>query len=178
MFGGYLKATSWNTSGFSLLWLNLAVCFGKLMYWFKDTNYPRKNFLCLRLFPWTYFPYGSDRVLSVIHGPAPPLTCAFFTAVSDGLEVRPKYKGILHCLTTIWKAEGLRGLYQGATPNVWGAGLSWGLYFFLWVDLGGRGFYVKRNLCFNVFRLLPFFTCVADESFNLFFLIWKGWKTK
>ncbi|XP_050017619.1 solute carrier family 25 member 32 [Alexandromys fortis] len=53
-------------------------------------------------------------------------------AVSDGLEVRPKYKGIFHCLTTIWKAEGLRGLYQGATPNVWGAGLSWGLYFFFY----------------------------------------------
>ncbi|KAF6323378.1 hypothetical protein mRhiFer1_008358 [Rhinolophus ferrumequinum] len=52
-------------------------------------------------------------------------------AVSDGLEFRPKYKGIVHCLTTIWKLDGLRGLYQGVTPNVWGAGLSWGLYFFL-----------------------------------------------
>ncbi|XP_023558111.1 mitochondrial folate transporter/carrier, partial [Octodon degus] len=50
-------------------------------------------------------------------------------AVSDGLELRPKYKGILHCLATIWKLDGLRGLYQGVTPNVWGAGLSWGLYF-------------------------------------------------
>ncbi|XP_057590766.1 mitochondrial folate transporter/carrier [Hippopotamus amphibius kiboko] len=53
-------------------------------------------------------------------------------AVSDGLELRPKYKGILHCLTTIWKLDGLRGLYQGVTPNVWGAGLSWGLYFFFY----------------------------------------------
>lgn len=52
-------------------------------------------------------------------------------AVSDGLELRPKYKGIVHCLTTIWKLDGVRGLYQGVTPNVWGAGLSWGLYFFL-----------------------------------------------
>uniref|UniRef100_A0A8C2V121 Solute carrier family 25 member 32 n=2 Tax=Chinchilla lanigera TaxID=34839 RepID=A0A8C2V121_CHILA len=50
-------------------------------------------------------------------------------AVSDGLELRPKYKGILHCVATIWKLDGLRGLYQGVTPNVWGAGLSWGLYF-------------------------------------------------
>ncbi|XP_003479882.2 solute carrier family 25 member 32 isoform X1 [Cavia porcellus] len=50
-------------------------------------------------------------------------------AVSDGLELRPQYKGILHCLATIWKLDGLRGLYQGVTPNVWGAGLSWGLYF-------------------------------------------------
>lgn len=58
------------------------------------------------------------------------LTLCIF-AVSDGLELRPKYKGIVHCLTTIWKLDGLRGLYQGVTPNVWGAGLSWGLYFFL-----------------------------------------------
>ncbi|XP_012999421.1 solute carrier family 25 member 32 isoform X2 [Cavia porcellus] len=49
--------------------------------------------------------------------------------MSDGLELRPQYKGILHCLATIWKLDGLRGLYQGVTPNVWGAGLSWGLYF-------------------------------------------------
>ncbi|KAL7984134.1 hypothetical protein Chor_002704 [Crotalus horridus] len=53
-------------------------------------------------------------------------------AVSDGLELRPKYNGILHCLSTIWKQEGLRGLYQGVTPNVWGAGASWGLYFFFY----------------------------------------------
>lgn len=51
--------------------------------------------------------------------------------VSDGLELRPKYNGILHCMTTVWKHEGLRGLYQGVTPNMVGAGASWGLYFFL-----------------------------------------------
>ncbi|XP_069076699.1 solute carrier family 25 member 32 [Pleurodeles waltl] len=50
-------------------------------------------------------------------------------AVSDGLELRPKYNGILHCMTTVWRHEGLRGLYQGVTPNMWGAGASWGLYF-------------------------------------------------
>nr|XP_056710441.1 mitochondrial folate transporter/carrier [Euleptes europaea] len=53
-------------------------------------------------------------------------------AVSDGLELRPKYNGIFHCLSTVWKHEGLRGLYQGVTPNVWGAGASWGLYFFFY----------------------------------------------
>uniref|UniRef100_A0A8B9NPW8 Solute carrier family 25 member 32 n=1 Tax=Apteryx owenii TaxID=8824 RepID=A0A8B9NPW8_APTOW len=53
-------------------------------------------------------------------------------AVSDGLELRPKYNGILHCMTTVWKHEGLRGLYQGVTPNMWGAGTSWGLYFFFY----------------------------------------------
>lgn len=54
-------------------------------------------------------------------------------AVSDGLELRPKYSGILHCMKSVWQQEGLRGLYQGVTPNVWGAGASWGLYFFLYV---------------------------------------------
>ncbi|KAM9307596.1 solute carrier family 25 member 32 [Gastrophryne carolinensis] len=53
-------------------------------------------------------------------------------AVSDGLELRPKYNGILHCMSTVWRREGLRGLYQGVTPNVWGAGASWGLYFFFY----------------------------------------------
>lgn len=53
-------------------------------------------------------------------------------AVSDGLELRPKYRGIWHCMRSIWQQEGLRGLYQGVTPNVWGAGASWGLYFFFY----------------------------------------------
>ncbi|KAJ6652250.1 hypothetical protein lerEdw1_012938 [Lerista edwardsae] len=53
-------------------------------------------------------------------------------AVSDGLELRPKYNGILHCFSTVWKHEGLRGLYQGVIPNMWGAGASWGLYFFFY----------------------------------------------
>lgn len=55
----------------------------------------------------------------------------FPRTVSDGLELRPKYRGIWHCMRSIWQQEGLRGLYQGVTPNVWGAGASWGLYFFL-----------------------------------------------
>ncbi|KAJ8353777.1 hypothetical protein SKAU_G00213440 [Synaphobranchus kaupii] len=53
-------------------------------------------------------------------------------AVSDGLELRPKYNGILNCMKTIWQLEGVRGLYQGVTPNIWGAGASWGLYFFFY----------------------------------------------
>uniref|UniRef100_A0A8D0E7U8 Solute carrier family 25 member 32 n=1 Tax=Salvator merianae TaxID=96440 RepID=A0A8D0E7U8_SALMN len=53
-------------------------------------------------------------------------------AVNDGLALRPRYNGILHCLATIWKHEGLRGLYLGVTPNMWGAGASWGLYFFFY----------------------------------------------
>ncbi|XP_056330895.1 solute carrier family 25 member 32b [Danio aesculapii] len=58
-------------------------------------------------------------------------------AVSDGLDVRPKYSGIVHCMKSIWRQEGLRGLYQGVTPNIWGAGASWGLYFFFYNAIKG-----------------------------------------
>ena len=54
-------------------------------------------------------------------------------AVTDGLQVRPKYSGIMNCMKSVWHQEGLRGLYQGVTPNILGAGASWGLYFFLYV---------------------------------------------
>ncbi|XP_062321116.1 solute carrier family 25 member 32-like [Osmerus eperlanus] len=53
-------------------------------------------------------------------------------AVSDGLNLRPKYDGIIHCMRSVLQQEGIRGLYQGVTPNIWGAGASWGLYFFLY----------------------------------------------
>lgn len=58
-------------------------------------------------------------------------------AVSDGLELRPKYSSIFDCMKSVWKQEGLRGLYQGVTPNVWGAGASWGLYFFFYNAIKG-----------------------------------------
>uniref|UniRef100_UPI0037E9BDA3 solute carrier family 25 member 32b n=1 Tax=Semicossyphus pulcher TaxID=241346 RepID=UPI0037E9BDA3 len=58
-------------------------------------------------------------------------------AVSDGLELRPKYSGILNCMKSVWQQEGLRGLYQGVTPNVWGAGASWGLYFLFYNAIKG-----------------------------------------
>ncbi|XP_006000467.1 solute carrier family 25 member 32 [Latimeria chalumnae] len=53
-------------------------------------------------------------------------------AVNDGLDLRPKYSGLFHCMASVWKKEGLRGLYQGVTPNACGAGASWGLYFFFY----------------------------------------------
>lgn len=64
-----------------------------------------------------------------LHSP-PPLCCL---VVSDGLQMRPQYDGMVHCMRSIWQLEGIRGLYQGVTPNIWGAGASWGLYFLLWV---------------------------------------------
>lgn len=51
--------------------------------------------------------------------------------VDEGVSTlkRPQYRGILHAITSIARQEGLGGLYKGVTPNVWGAGSSWGLYF-------------------------------------------------
>ena len=45
--------------------------------------------------------------------------------------LRPQYKGIIDAVKLIKQQEGVRGLYKGITPNVWGAGSSWGLYFLL-----------------------------------------------
>lgn len=51
-------------------------------------------------------------------------------SVSDGLTSRPRYASMWQCATAVWKADGIRGLYRGMTPNVVGNGASWGLYFF------------------------------------------------
>lgn len=52
-------------------------------------------------------------------------------AVDDGKAAanRPHYNGLGHAFTSIFKQEGVKGLYKGVTPNVAGAGTSWGFYF-------------------------------------------------
>lgn len=46
---------------------------------------------------------------------------------------RPQYTGIINAAASIFRQNGVRGLYQGVTPNLWGAGASWGLYFLAYV---------------------------------------------
>lgn len=54
-------------------------------------------------------------------------------AVNDGKTTStPKYSGIANAFLTIYKQEGLKGLYRGVTPNGWGAATSWGLYFYFY----------------------------------------------
>lgn len=53
-------------------------------------------------------------------------------AVYDGIHGTPKYSSIANAFSTIYKHEGFRGLYRGVTPNICGAGSSWGLYFFFY----------------------------------------------
>ncbi|CAN7989124.1 unnamed protein product [Ixodes hexagonus] len=54
-------------------------------------------------------------------------------AVNDGIAAnRPQYRGFLHAIRTIFKEEGLVGFYRGVSPNCFGAGASWGFYFFFY----------------------------------------------
>jgi len=55
-------------------------------------------------------------------------------AVQDGIHAskynRPYYRGSLHAVRTMYRTEGFRSLYQGMSPSLAGATISWGLYFF------------------------------------------------
>lgn len=54
----------------------------------------------------------------------------YFT-VNDGRNAIPSYAGLGNAVTTIFRQEGIKGLYKGVTPNVWGSGSAWGFYFLL-----------------------------------------------
>uniref|UniRef100_A0A7I4YR34 Mitochondrial folate transporter/carrier n=1 Tax=Haemonchus contortus TaxID=6289 RepID=A0A7I4YR34_HAECO len=49
-------------------------------------------------------------------------------SADEGSSIRPRYHSYFHATKCIVRAEGLRGLYQGLTPNMVGAAMSWGLY--------------------------------------------------
>jgi len=42
---------------------------------------------------------------------------------------RPQYSGLGDAFKSIFRQEGIRGLYKGVTPNMAGAGTAWGFYF-------------------------------------------------
>lgn len=44
----------------------------------------------------------------------------------------PKYRGPVHCLLSIFKEDGVRGLYRGALPLMLRDGPSYGLYFLMY----------------------------------------------
>lgn len=53
-------------------------------------------------------------------------------AVDDGsVKDRPKYYGMRHAFATVYRQEGVKGLYKGVTPNLAGSASAWGLYFLL-----------------------------------------------
>jgi len=67
--------------------------------------------------------------------------------VQDGVQgILPAYRGTVHALKSILADEGWRSLYNGLTPALIGAGVSWGLYFAAynqakvrWQRVGGHG---------------------------------------
>lgn len=63
-------------------------------------------------------------------------------AVSDGRTALPQYSSLTSAFYTIVKQEGVKGLYRGVAPNVWGSGSAWGCYFLFynsiknWIQAG------------------------------------------
>lgn len=51
--------------------------------------------------------------------------------VNDGRTPVPQYHSLRNAVMTIFQQEGVKGLYKGVTPNVWGSGSAWGFYFLL-----------------------------------------------
>uniref|UniRef100_A0A914W0R7 Solute carrier family 25 member 32 n=1 Tax=Plectus sambesii TaxID=2011161 RepID=A0A914W0R7_9BILA len=50
-------------------------------------------------------------------------------SANEGDPMRPQYRSYWHAAKSIVSSQGVRGLYQGVTPNLIGATVSWGLYF-------------------------------------------------
>ncbi|KAF2356904.1 Mitochondrial substrate/solute carrier [Trinorchestia longiramus] len=57
------------------------------------------------------------------------ISSAGLSAAAAAAVQRPQYTGLGHATSAIWRSEGVRGFYKGVTPNLWGAGAAWGLYF-------------------------------------------------
>ena len=56
-------------------------------------------------------------------------------AVNDGSlseSIHHKYTGIANALRVIYKRNGIRGFYQGVSPNLIGSSFSWGVFLFLY----------------------------------------------
>ena len=62
--------------------------------------------------------------------------------------------------------EGLKGLYQGVTPNVWGAGSSWGLYFLLYVSYKPGALCLYHNISL---KFVPSNLAIMCHIFHAFF---------
>lgn len=57
-------------------------------------------------------------------------------AVDDGKDVyKPKYSGLRNAVVSIFRTEGLGGLYRGVLPNTVGAGSAWGFYFLFYHNI-------------------------------------------
>lgn len=92
------------------------------------------DMMMTRCRPLTYHPHRHSRsrwMQLIIDSPPPVIPFP----VNDGRRTTiPQYRSLSGAFVTIFRQEGVRGLYKGVTPNVWGSGSAWGLYFMLWVQ--------------------------------------------
>ncbi|XP_039282197.1 mitochondrial folate transporter/carrier-like [Nilaparvata lugens] len=54
---------------------------------------------------------------------------------TNGANDVPQYNGMRSAFSSIIKQEGFKGLYKGLTPNLWGSGSAWGLYFLFYSSI-------------------------------------------
>uniref|UniRef100_H2YHB2 Solute carrier family 25 member 32 n=1 Tax=Ciona savignyi TaxID=51511 RepID=H2YHB2_CIOSA len=86
-------------------------------------------------------------------------------SVSDGLTTRPSYSSMWDLTRKVWRTNGVRGLYTGVTPNIIGAGLSWGLYFFFYNTIKS---YLNSNRSSEPLTISQYIGCgVASGSIVL-----------
>ncbi|VDM65495.1 unnamed protein product [Strongylus vulgaris] len=77
-------------------------------------------------------------------------------SADEGSSIRPRYKSYFDATRCIVRAEGVRGLYQGLTPNMVGAALAWGLYL-QWFELAFYNFDPKDEIEYHkIQEWLPF----------------------
>ncbi|CAM9512795.1 unnamed protein product [Ascophyllum nodosum] len=85
--------------------------------------------------------------IPMVSGAGAGMVCAVLCAPLDVAKIRmqvqdavqselpKKYRGITPTLVTIWKDEGIRGLYRGLTPAVVSVPVFWGIYFYAYERL-------------------------------------------
>lgn len=109
----------------------------------------RAHFRCRRAMQNVQFRWMDWRWESAVAGGVAGLTTVVALHPLDIVRTRfqvydgrhaavPSYRHTFHALSTIARVEGLRGLYAGLVPAVFGSSLSWSLYFFLYSNIKER----------------------------------------
>lgn len=99
------------------------------------------------------------------------LQCQTKSTKGAAVTSKPKYRGPVHCLLSILREDGVRGLYRGALPLMLRDGPSYGLYFLtyktvsqLLTDFGDK----KPSECERkvLIRPIPLFRKLTIKYFN------------
>ncbi|XP_076456376.1 solute carrier family 25 member 32-like [Babylonia areolata] len=99
----------------------------------SSTNKPASVGLLRHIrFEHLYAGVSGGVVSTLVLHPLELVKIRFQVNEGNGSAGRPTYQGTLHAMRSIFHNSGFVGLYQGVTPNIWGAGISWGLYFFFY----------------------------------------------